>query len=184
VKEKECGKQPSTGTYVGHAHDDDDDEENNGPLLCKSPLYHSSYIEDDFEGAPFMSEGLGPNIRSRFQSIPSAGNSKTFKLVKGMKEGVPYINWRENLQTEVFRLPAELMGENYLLKPDYQDIEINDKENSDSWLADPTRAVILTLNFFNLDSSLVFEVKIVIAKTELGLYSLFLATNRFRLPIK
>ena len=50
-----------------------------------------------------------------------------------------------------------------------------------SWLDDPTRAIFVTMNFVNSPLNLVIQVKVVIAKTDLGLYQMFLTTDRIKM---
>lgn len=130
---------------------------------CLVPLHEEELLDDDFEEAPFNSDNT-VSIRSRFASIPSKGNSKTYKVEWTQTDGVSKFNWRQKLNEEIFRNPLSLLNLDFKLKPNLNDIPIPTDENKPetNWFQDPTRAIYLTLNFFNEEQAMAFEVKVVI----------------------
>ena len=171
-----------------------------GAGTCSAALHSDDFDTTDFDGATYMAGG-GTRVRTRYRSLPNGGQAKSYRITDDSGR----IIWREALQNEVFRTMeqpkvvydspiaqllegvSEIDGSN--AEPDILELErLKDMLPQPNplgpiWSDDPTRAMVWTLHFLNDQLGLLMEVKVVVVKTDGGLYTVDFATQRARLPI-
>lgn len=118
---------------------------------CYSGLYDNDWDQEDFEGSPYQHLG-GPTVRLHSISFSQAGNIKNVRIGTSVDADGTIRDFNKSLTEEIF---------------------------CKDWMGKNTKIFSISYNFFNIQTGIFMDAKIVFVQTDQGTYYIEVDTNRF-----
>lgn len=135
-------------------------EKEYGKQKCELPFSKGQFDTTDFDNSPFVEHHSFLGTQTKFWEVPNSGNTKEIRV----EDTDGNSTWKTNLTEKLFQLEKDING-----------------NVSNGWLLPPTQAIMLNLNIYNKKINTLMLFRLIVVKTEAGLFELDFQVNHSNL---